>query len=132
MTDNRLGVALALCAAAMAMVAVRHTPESAPAAAVPALNASYGGTLAAAFEGREGECSGHAAAPLLVVSGRRVSFRAGPAVLRGIVHAGGLTVLSGALDGPATLTGRFEADGRFLGELRSWTCIYAVDLMTPS
>ncbi|WP_207539682.1 hypothetical protein [Sabulicella rubraurantiaca] len=124
--DLRLGVALVL--SAVATMAMLQSPAARPAAAVGALDARYGGALVAAFEGRDGECGRLTAAPLLVIEGQRASFRAGPAVLQGVVHAHGRTVLSGTLGGPATLTGRLDADGRFVGELRGWNCAYSLEL----
>lgn len=97
-----------------------------PVPATTAHDGRYGGVAAATFAGRDGTCTQRTELTGLTVEGGRIQVADGAAVLRGTVHADGLAVLSGTLDGPATMTGRLQA-GRFAGELRGWNCTYAVE-----
>ncbi|MGK7871069.1 hypothetical protein [Falsiroseomonas sp. E2-1-a20] len=128
-TVIRLGLVLALCAAAATSV-VRLSTIVSPAS-VPALDGRYAGVATPAFEGRNGECASLAALSDLVIVGEHASMAGGVAVLRGRLYKGGALTLSGAMGGPATLTGRFEG-ARFTGELRSWNCTYALALSRRS
>lgn len=126
----RRGLAVALCGTAAAMGTL-SAPAVGPVAAEVNFDGRYGGTLTAAFAGRDGECARLGALPELVVAGGWARLEAGALAFRGVVHSGGLAVLAGALDGPAMLTGRFEG-GRFLGELRGGSCTYELALVRRS
>jgi hypothetical protein len=116
---------MAFCAAAVSGV-VRPSTAVSPASAL-ALNGRYAGLATPAFAGRDGECASLAALPDLVVAGEQASMAGEALMLRGKLHQGDALALTGAMLGPATLTGRFVGT-RFTGELRSWTCTYALDL----
>lgn len=126
----RMGLAAAVCLAAAAAI-VSVPARSGPAPGTADLDGRYRGTLTAAFEGRDGACARLAAQPELVVMAGRAWLEGGALGFRGASHAGGLVVLAGALDGPATLAGQIEG-GRFLGELRGGSCTYTVALARSS
>lgn len=98
-----------------------------PAPVTTVHDGQYDGVASAASAGRDGTCAQRTGLTGLTVEGGRIQIADDAAVLRGTMHADGLAVLSGTLEGPATMNGRLHA-GRFVGELRGWGCTYAVDL----
>jgi|GEM_PF-4822259 len=122
----RLGLVAALMLAGASGLAVAVAPV-APPPDVARFDGSYGGSLVAAFAGRAG-CTSRAAPPRLTVAEGRVRMESEDGLrLEGGVDARGLVVLSGFIEGPSQLTGRF-VEGRLTGELRGWNCLYEVEL----